>query len=158
MESILVVGGAGKTGHLLSQNLASAGLQPVVFDDLSTGLGDRVTFGPLVKVDARQTPRVIRTLKEHSIQTIVHCALQSESDDPLALFEQNLTTTMSLLQALQEAQGRRIILVNPPALTREMLTRILQDCANAYGYEAFPVSGETADEVFQQIRSRLSKF
>ncbi|MBX3041567.1 MAG: NAD-dependent epimerase/dehydratase family protein [Bdellovibrionaceae bacterium] len=155
MESILVVGGAGKTGHLLAERLASSGLKPVAFDDLSTGVGDRVTFGPLVKVDARQTPRVVRTLKEHSIHTIIHCALHSHADDPLELFDQNLSTTMSLLQALQETKGKKLILVNPPALTDQMLARILQDCAAAYGYEASIVSGETADDVFEQLQPRL---
>lgn len=144
-QTVVVVGGAGKTGSKLCQIFAEAGIKPVVFDDLSTGLSERIQHGPLVKVDAKQTPRVLRTLKEHGSKILVHAALLKTSHDPLQVFDQNLSTTMSLLKALidQKEKGS-LLLVNPPALTKEMLQRILDDCATAYGLKVHVVTTDNA--------------
>lgn len=145
MSHYLIVGGAGQLGHQVCAEIARTGDTPVAFDDLSTGKGERVRFGPLVKVDARLTPRVVRTLKEYNIRTIVHCALWGQAEDPLDLFEQNLSTTLSLLAALNQSKGAQLILMNPPPETAAMLARILSDCERAYGYQASIIYGEPKD-------------
>jgi UDP-arabinose 4-epimerase len=53
MRRILVTGGAGYVGSHCCKALAEAGLEPIVFDSLSTGHRDAVCWGDLIAADMR---------------------------------------------------------------------------------------------------------
>lgn len=52
---ILVTGGAGYIGSHTAKRLASAGFEPVVLDNLSTGHREAVRWGPLIEGDLADT-------------------------------------------------------------------------------------------------------
>ena len=52
------------------------------------------------------------------------CALAGEGENPLDLLEQNISSTLSLIEALKEIQGSHLVLVAPHEKTRKMLERI----------------------------------
>ncbi|MBX2986595.1 MAG: NAD-dependent epimerase/dehydratase family protein [Bdellovibrionaceae bacterium] len=156
-KSILVIGGAGKFGSRLCDELAARGWHPVVVDNLSSGSGERVQRGPLVKFDARETPRLVRSLQEHAAVDLIHCALLEDSPatDPGILYEQHLKTTLSLLQALKEAKGRSLCVVSSGGRTEALLQRLLSDCATAYGFRAELVTSRPESAALERIFSTL---
>lgn len=149
-KSVLVIGGAGTFGSEICKTLNEKGFQPVVIDDLSTGLGERVKFGPLVKVNAKEHARVIRVLQEYSAVDIIHCALTGETG-------QALETTLSLLKALETTKGRSLTIVEKAANPQtSMLARILSDVSAATGLKTVFLSGSSPAEVLTTIFSSLS--
>lgn len=110
---ILVTGGAGFIGSHTCLALNQAGFTPVTFDNLSRGHGDFCKWGPLVKADIRETPRLVRTIKEYNIQSVIHFAAYAyvgESvSDPNLYYDNNVMGTLSLLKACEQTQIQHLI-------------------------------------------------
>ncbi len=73
-SSILVTGGAGYIGSHVVLQLRARGERVVVLDDLSRGFRQAVLDTPLVvgKVGERET--VLKVLREHQVDTVMHFA------------------------------------------------------------------------------------
>lgn len=149
-KSVLVIGGAGVFGSEVCKTLSEKGFQPIVIDDLSTGVSERIKFGPMVKVNAKETPRIVRSLQEYSSVDVIHCALTGETS-------QALETTLSLLKALQTVKGRSLTIVerNPNPQTA-LLARILSDVSSATGLKTVFLSGSSSSEALTEILQTLS--
>lgn len=152
-QSVLVIGGAGQFGSRVCEAIAGHGGKPIAFDDLSTGHGDRVKWGPLVKVDVRETPRVVRTLKEYNAREIVHCALVRNVEDPSLLYSQHLESLMSLLKAMQENGGGRLTIVSEGTRDQDLLERIANDTAKVGGFTVRFLTSLADDEVLRRLCS-----
>jgi UDP-glucose-4-epimerase GalE len=104
---ILVTGGAGYIGSHTCKALAAAGYAPVVVDDLSTGHEWAVKWGPLVVADVADRVQLSGTLKEFGIVAVIHFAAHAyvgESvRDPRKYFDNNVTRTLALLDAVLDA-------------------------------------------------------
>lgn len=155
MKNLLVAGGAGQFGSRFCQAAAQAGWNCISFDSLVTGDSSRVKFGPLVKVDVRETPRVVLSMKEYAVQHLVHCALtRRQSDtDPILLSTQHMETTLSLLKALREGKGRSLTVLSDEPATRPMLERILADCELAYGLQLRIIHAADDDAISTALNS-----
>ena len=143
MKNILVTGGAGYIGAHTCEQLKKRGYFPVVVDDLSRGYGDFVQFGPLVKFNLRETPRIVRTLKEYNIQSVLHFAafalVEESVKFPLIVYENNVSGTLSLLKACEEAGVENFVFSsscavygNPTSLPVEETERLLP--VSPYGF------------------------
>lgn len=157
---ILVTGGAGFIGAHSCKALAEAGYLPVVIDNLSTGHGDNVRWGPFIKADLRDRTAVLAALKAYGIQGIVHFAASAyvgESvADPQAYYDNNVGGMMSLLSAAKTAGVDQIVFssscatygtptalpiredmpqapINPYGRTKLICEWMLRDHATAYG-------------------------
>src|SRR3979409_1913175 len=102
--SILVTGGAGYIGGHTVLAFIDRGEIPIVLDDLSAGNRDAVPSNvPLVVGDVGKIELVTRTIREHSIDAILHFAAKivvSESvADPLGYYFDNTVKTRALLEA-----------------------------------------------------------
>jgi UDP-arabinose 4-epimerase len=73
-RSVLVTGGAGFIGSHTCKALKAAGYLPITLDNLSTGHGDAVKFGPLVRGDVRDSATVAQALRDHACSAVVHFA------------------------------------------------------------------------------------
>jgi UDP-arabinose 4-epimerase len=104
---ILVTGGAGYIGSHSCKALAAAGYVPIVLDDLSSGHRWAVKWGPLVIGDIADRPLVLKTLKDFNVQAVLHFAAHAyvgESvQQPRKYFDNNVTKTLALLDAVLEA-------------------------------------------------------
>lgn len=161
--AILVTGGAGYIGSHACRALAAAGYHPVVYDNFSTGHRGFVT-GTLVAGDLLDKAALARALAEHDIAAVMHFAASSlvgESvADPQKYYINNLTGTLSLLEAMRAGGCPRLVFsstgavyghadskalpesypcapINPYGASKWMIERVLADYRTAYGYRSF---------------------
>ncbi len=109
---ILVAGGAGYIGSVVTAAVLEAGHEAVVLDDLSTGHRDAVPEGadfieaPLGEVGAILTP-------DAGFDAVIHLAAKSlvgESEQrPELYWRENVGGAMDLLDAMRAAGVRRIV-------------------------------------------------
>jgi UDP-glucose-4-epimerase GalE len=161
--AVLVTGGAGYIGSHCCRALAAAGYLPVVFDNFSTGHRSFVS-GALVTGDLADQAALARAFAEHDIVAVMHFAASSlvgESvADPQKYYLNNLSGTLSLLQAMRAAGCTRLVFsstgavygnadskalpenypcapINPYGATKWMIERVLADYRTAYGLGSF---------------------
>ncbi|HNJ77980.1 MAG TPA: UDP-glucose 4-epimerase GalE [Marmoricola sp.] len=108
-SSWLVTGGAGYIGSHVARALLAAGMDPVVLDDLSSGHRAFVPAEiPFVKGSILDTDLVTETLNQHQVRGVIHLAgfkyAGVSVERPLHTYTQNVTGTISLLSAMEQAQ------------------------------------------------------
>ncbi|MEU8868568.1 UDP-glucose 4-epimerase GalE [Streptomyces umbrinus] len=104
----LITGGAGYIGAHVVRAMTEAGERAVVYDDLSTGIAERVPDGvPLVVGSTLDAERVARALKDHAVTGVVHLAAKKQVgesvDLPLHYYRENVEGLRVLLQAVTAA-------------------------------------------------------
>ncbi|MFF2631745.1 UDP-glucose 4-epimerase GalE [Microbacterium sp. NPDC058021] len=119
--SWLVTGGAGYIGAHVVRALASAGLDPVVIDDLSSGHASFVPEGvPFVQGTILDRELVTQTLREHEVEGVIHVAgfkyAGVSVTRPLHTYEQNVEGTRVVLQAMADAGVDKIVFSSSAAV------------------------------------------
>ncbi|QVQ49978.1 UDP-glucose 4-epimerase GalE [Spiractinospora alimapuensis] len=114
---VLVTGGAGYIGSVVTKLLAEAGHDVVVLDDLSTGHADAVPVGvPLVRADVRDAGETVRG----PVDAVVHLAAKSlvseSTTDPEAYWRTNVAGTLALLDATAGWGTRRLVVSSTAAV------------------------------------------
>ncbi|MFC9912577.1 UDP-glucose 4-epimerase GalE [Streptomyces sp. NPDC059862] len=104
----LITGGAGYIGAHVVRAMTDAGEQAVVYDDLSTGVAERVPDGvPLVVGSTLDGELLGRVLTEHSVTGVVHLAAKKQVgesvDLPLHYYRENIEGLRVLLEAVTAA-------------------------------------------------------
>ena len=113
--NVLVAGGAGYIGSHTVKRLKEAGHSPVIYDNLSRGHRSVVDVlkVPMVAADLNDHDVLVRTLREHKIDTVMHFAAYAyvgESvEKPLMYYQNNVATTISVLQSMQEVGVERFV-------------------------------------------------
>ena len=119
--SVLITGGAGYIGSHIALEFLDMGRPVVILDNLSTGrdflVPDKAVF---VKGDTRDTPTLERAMREHGVETVVHCAASTSVPEsaahPLEYYENNVQGTISLLRAMSASSVERIIFSSTAAV------------------------------------------
>ena len=159
-EAVLVTGGAGYIGSHACKALAAAGYTPVTYDNLSRGHRHAVRWGPLVEGDIADRAAVTAALKAHKISAVMHFAafayVGESGSDPALYYRNNVSGTLSLLDAMRELGVNRIVFssscatyglpdsvpiretmaqlpVNPYGETKLAIERVLRWYGPAYG-------------------------
>lgn len=112
--SWLVTGGAGYIGSHVTQALLDADMPVVVIDDLSTGFADFVPApATLIEGSLLDPALVADALARHDVRGVIHIAGYKYAGEsvkrPLHTFEQNVTATVNLLSAMQQAGVEAIV-------------------------------------------------
>ena len=111
--AVLVTGGAGYIGSIVTEHLIAAGDEVVVLDNLSTGFRSAVTSGTLVVGDTGDRDVVSRLLAEYGVETILHFAAHTivpESvSNPLKYYGNNTCATRNLIECAAGAGIRHFI-------------------------------------------------
>ena len=112
---VLVAGGAGYIGSHTARRLAAAGHDVVLYDDLSRGhraVADILGL-PLVAAPLADRERLLATLRERRIDTVMHFAAYAyvgeSTASPLLYYDNNVATTIGVLRCMQEAGVRRFV-------------------------------------------------
>jgi UDP-glucose 4-epimerase len=105
----LVTGGAGYIGAHVVHALHAAGERVVAFDDLSTGVPERLAGlenVPLVTGAVQDTSLVAKVLREYEVEGVVHIAAKKQPaesvEKPLLYYRENVGGLESLLRAMHE--------------------------------------------------------
>ncbi len=101
---VLVTGGAGYIGSHVVRQLAEAGHDIVVFDNLSTGYRWAVTAGELVVGDLAEEDAIEYLFSQHRFEAVLHFAanivVPESVADPLKYYSNNTRNTLNLLKAV----------------------------------------------------------
>ncbi|MGW1586125.1 UDP-glucose 4-epimerase GalE [Streptomyces sp. NPDC002386] len=105
----LITGGAGYIGAHVVRAMAEAGERTVVYDDLSTGMAERVPDDvPLVRGSILDGGTVARTLAAHEVTGVVHLAAKKQVGEsvehPLRYYRENVEGLRVLLEAAVAAE------------------------------------------------------
>ncbi len=121
---VIVTGGAGYIGSVVTEQLLEAGHDVSVFDDLSKGHRDAVPPGAeLVRGDILDAALLRRVLKKRGIEAVVHMAaisLVGESvTDPSRYYRVNVEGGLTLLDAMKEEGVKRLVFSSTAAVYGE---------------------------------------
>lgn len=156
---VLVTGGAGFIGSTIASACADAGIQPIILDDLSSGLrafGERFAF---YEGDYGDRELVARIFSEHpDIDAVVHCAasivVPESVAQPLRYYDNNVAKVTGFLNEVLRSGCRRFVFsstaaiydpgadlvvdetsrvepLSPYSASKWMVERILRDVAGA---------------------------
>lgn len=166
MKTVLIAGGAGYIGSHANKMLHSRGYDTVVYDNLATGHKEAVKWGKFAEGDILDADALRTVFKENKIDAVMHFAafsLVGESvTDPAKYYRNNVTGTLSLLNAMREAgcgyfifsstcatygmpmeipltESHRQIPINPYGNTKLAVERMLSDFSVAYGIKYCPL-------------------
>jgi UDP-glucose 4-epimerase len=111
---VLVTGGAGYIGSVVTEELIGDGHEVVVYDNLSKG--HRAAVNPqaqFVNAELLDGESLRRTLTEHRIDAVIQMAadaLVGESvKNPSKYYRNNFIAGLSLLDAMRDCEVRRIV-------------------------------------------------
>ena len=125
MSKILITGGAGYIGSHTAVELLNAGHHVVIVDNLCNSsiqvldriknlAGSNFTF---IQEDVRNATALDAIFKEHTIEGVIHFAgLKAVGESvaqPIRYFDNNVGSTLALLQAMDRANVRRVVFSSP---------------------------------------------
>ncbi|WP_396599037.1 UDP-glucose 4-epimerase GalE [Frigoribacterium sp. R86507] len=119
--SWLVTGGAGYIGSHVVREFTGAGIDAVVLDDLSSGLEGFVPADvPFVRGSILDRELIEQTIDRHGVTGVVHVAGYKYAgvsvQRPLHTYDQNVTGTARLLEAMSSRGVDRIVFSSSAAV------------------------------------------
>nr|WP_313179482.1 UDP-glucose 4-epimerase GalE [Stenotrophomonas sp.] len=163
MLNILVCGGAGYIGSHMCHWLQAHGHSVAVLDNLSTGHREAVRWGEFIRADLQDRSSLDQVFAGRSYDAVMHFAASSlvgdSVRDPVATYQNNVTGTLNLLEAMRRHGVGRLVFsssaavfgepradlvdelhplepINPYGASKRMVERILADAAASYGLRA----------------------
>ena len=160
---VLVVGGAGYIGSHMVKQLAGKGCQVTVLDNLVSGHRDAVLYGDFVLGDLSDNALLGRLFTERRFDVVMHFASYIQVGEsvqkPAMYYENNVSNTLNLLDAMRAAQVKNFIFsstaatfgepcyspidekhpqnpINPYGRSKLMIEQILEDYDRAYGLKS----------------------
>jgi UDP-glucose 4-epimerase len=111
---VLVTGGAGYIGSVVSEQLVNDGHEVVIYDNLSKGHREAVVEGAhFVEGDLLEADKLRQTFSENRIEAVIHMAafsLVGESvEQPSKYYHNNVVAGLVLLDAMLALEIRRIV-------------------------------------------------
>ena len=114
MSTWLVTGGAGYIGAHVVKSLLENDFKVVIVDDLSTGLAQKVPPNVVFeKIDIAETNKLAQIMKSNKVEGIIHLAAKKAVGEsminPSLYFKENIGGFISLLEAMSQADVKRIV-------------------------------------------------
>jgi UDP-glucose 4-epimerase len=157
---VLVTGGAGYIGSVVTESLLKSNEKVVSLDDLSTGHRAAVPDGAeFIEGRVGDAGLIESILARHEIDTVMHfaasCLVTESCKNPMKYFRNNVTSSQILLETLMNAGVRQFVLsstcsiygnpdtlpitedmparpLNPYGLSKRMTEQMLEWCDAAY--------------------------
>lgn len=143
---VLVTGGAGYIGSHVMKALGESGREAIAYDNLSGGFREATLGAPLVEGDIRDRARLSETMARFRVEAVIHLAglieVGRSTTRPDLFWDQNVTGTVSLLDAMRENGVGRLVFSSsaavygqtPGGLWSDLLTETSpKDPASPYG-------------------------
>jgi UDP-glucose-4-epimerase GalE len=113
IQRVLIAGGAGYIGSHAAKTLRLAGIEPIVFDDLSAGHEHAVKWGPLFRGDIRDASAVRAAIREHKPDAVMHFAARIEvgegERDPVHFYDNNVSGALNLVKVMLEEGVKNLV-------------------------------------------------
>src|SRR5215213_3131116 len=108
---VLVAGGAGYIGSVVTAHLLAEGHEVTVLDDLSTGHADAVQSGAdLAQVSLHESGPVLAEVRPEAVLHFAAKSLVGQSQEsPELYWENNVGGSLALLESMRAADCRRIV-------------------------------------------------
>lgn len=119
--NILLTGGTGYIGSHAAVEFVNSGHNVILYDNLSNSkievvdnLEKILGFKPhFIEGDIRDTEKLFNTLKDYSVDAVIHFAglkaVGESTQKPLEYFDNNVSGTISLLDAMKRAEVKTIV-------------------------------------------------
>ncbi len=112
-NNVLVTGGAGYVGSQTCKLLKKQGYNPVVFDNLETGLKSNVKWGEFFQGDLRNIEEIDACIKKVMPICVIHCAAYlnvfESINKPGEYFNNNVLGTLNLLNSMVNHNIKHIV-------------------------------------------------
>lgn len=158
--NILVIGGAGYIGSHMVKSLGRRGCHVTTLDNLSNGHRDAVLFGSFVEGDVADRALLAQLMEAGNFEAVMHFAsfiqVGESMKHPAKYYENNVSNTLNLLDAMLTANVKRFIFsstaatfgspqyspidekhpqnpINPYGRSKLMIEQVLEDYDKAYG-------------------------
>jgi UDP-glucose 4-epimerase len=134
---ILVTGGAGYIGSVITDQLVDGGHDVVIYDNFSKGHRDAVAeSATVIQADLLDASALRDALRTYRIEAVVHMAAASlvgeSMTSPERYYRNNVIAGLGLLEALQEAAVKNVVFSSTAAVYGEPeRTPIQEDDATA---------------------------
>jgi UDP-glucose 4-epimerase len=120
-DRILVTGGAGYIGSVVSAQLLAKGCEVIVVDNLSHGSKKAVPTGArLIVADTSDRAALDRIFTEHHIDAVMHFAASIEAGEsmqvPEKYFRNNTVNSLTLLEVMLAHKVSRLVFSSTAAL------------------------------------------
>jgi UDP-glucose 4-epimerase len=114
LSTWLVTGGAGYIGAHVVKSLLENDFKVVIVDDLSTGLERKVPPNVVFeKIDIAETNKLAQIMKSNKVEGVIHLAAKKAVGEsminPSLYFKENIGGFISLLEAMSQADVKRIV-------------------------------------------------
>ena len=123
MARVLVTGGAGYVGSHVVRRLVEAGTEVLILDDLSFGHRSAVSREPFVEGDFGDAAVLDGIFGDGGIDAVVHmagsCLVGESMADPSAYYANNVTNTLTLLDAMRRHEVGLIVFSSSAAVYGE---------------------------------------
>ncbi|GAA1475036.1 UDP-glucose 4-epimerase GalE [Corynebacterium felinum] len=100
--AVLITGGAGFIGSTIATRCKDQGIEPVIVDDLSTGLKQFTNGRTFYQGQVGDRELLRKILAENDIEAIIHCAAKivvpESTQQPLSYYENNISQGIVLLE------------------------------------------------------------
>ena len=113
MPNILIPGGAGYIGSHCIRELRKADYNCIVYDNFSEGHRKAVQGFEVIEGDLADTAKLIGTIQNYNISGVIHFAAFAlvgvSMREPLAYYRNNITGTVSLLEAMRQTGVKMLV-------------------------------------------------
>ena len=118
--TVLITGGAGYIGSITTRLIRSTGRGVVVLDTLENGHRKAVGDAPFIQGDIADTDLVEKICREHGVDEVIHFAaykaVGESMENPTKYFQNNVTGSQRLFDALTRAGVNRIVFSSTAAV------------------------------------------
>jgi UDP-glucose 4-epimerase len=121
---ILVTGGAGYIGSVVTEELIKSGQTVTVYDNLVKGHREAVApEAEFIEGDLHDTDLLKRVFRQNQIETVIHLAAYSlvgeSGQNPAKYYENNVAAGLKLLDAMNSSEVKKIVFSSTAAVYGE---------------------------------------
>jgi len=131
MKKTLITGGAGYIGSHAAKALTALGREVVVLDSLVAGHRDFLKWGEFEEGDLGDPAFVKSVFDRHDIGEVLHfaafIAVGESVEKPGMYYGNNVRNTLNLLDAMMEADVKRIVFSSTAAVYGEPVTDVIAE-------------------------------
>ena len=111
---VLVTGGAGYIGSVVTEELVNDGHQAVVYDDLSKGHRDAIVRGAaFVQGNLLEADKLRQTISDNQTEAVIHMAASSlvgeSCEAPARYYHNNVVAGLVLLDVMRDCGVKKIV-------------------------------------------------